>query len=165
MTFLCEKHRSQIAHSHQSSNNLWRELINMGTKAHQEGHYSEAFKLFGSAGEVASLVLEKQCRESDQESAVEMLVIATHNLSATLCAQQQNQAAEEVLTQLHCQLMAMSLNRDAKRQTRVDAVASLKTTLFSLTTHLGYQRKLDALHSVIEETERVAEQAARELFH
>jgi|GEM_PF-1697690 len=169
MPFLCQKHRSQIQHKHINAGSLWRDLMHMGAHAHQEKRFKDAIHLFGAAAEVANMTLEQAPTDSSgsasQESPVEQLVAATHNLSASLCAQQQALAAEQVLTQLHSQVMALCLNSNAARAQRVDALASLETTLFSLTSHLGYQGKVDALHSIIEETERVAEQAAQELFH
>lgn len=170
MPFLCEKHRTQIQHRRIDADSLWSDLMQMGARAHQEKRFEDALRLFGSAAEVASLTLEldeqpNQTSGTARESPVERLVAANHNLSASLCAQQQTLAAEQVLTQLHSQVMALCLSNNVQRPLRIDALACLETTLFSLSAHLGHQGKVDTLHSIIEETERVAEQAAQTLFH
>ena len=167
MPFLCQKHRAEISRNHSGAMHLWQQLIDQGAQAHQQQDFNKAFRLFGSAGEIASLLIESGFKQPEPGhiSPVTMLVTATHNSASSLCAQRQLDNAERVLSQLHGQIMALSLNPEATRAHRLDAVASLETTLFSLASLLGNCSRTETLHSLIEETERVAEQAAIELFH
>ena len=167
----CTKHQQQPHKDSDTFNKTWGRLLCQGIAAHQNCDHKAAQHLFSRAEAVATLQLDA-CQQSAQSnklwrgfSVVDMLVIANHNLSASLCAQKKTPDAEHCLKKLHSLVSQLCINPLIGRELRIDALANLDRCLFSLTKVLNDLGLFDHIHRTIENTELTADLAARQLFH
>lgn len=192
MKFLCKHHQERVKSSPTEARTTWHNLMAQGLTAHQEQNFKTAYQCFTTASEVACMIVEKTldstfshyqasvqtslqklnlgARHSDQQSApkcdpVEMWLLASHNLFATLCRQGELIQAEETIYRLHEQMIQLCLKANCERNIRISALANLDTSLFTLTAHLGQLGKIDKIYNIIRQTEEAAEKASRQLFH
>lgn len=161
MTSLCSTHQEVLLADPKQALNACRKLIEEGTQCHQAAEYQSSCEYFQAGVEISQMLLSKQpC-----PAMIAMRVIAGHNLSASYVAQGRNQFAESTLYAAHAEICALCQNDILKRCVRLEALSQLKTTLFSLTSQLGFMGKSVHLHEVITEAESIAEQTAQQLFH
>ncbi|TQV85233.1 hypothetical protein FKG94_03325 [Exilibacterium tricleocarpae] len=165
MSFLCTRHRQNVTAAPAKAYPTWRRLMGDGAKAHKSGDYRQAHDCFGSASEIASLILDKRPLDHKQLHPMDMWVRATHNLSATLNAAGEHAAAENLLRQLHRDLLSLCQLSNKQRHMRVAALACLDIALFSLTSQLGKSGKIGDIYDLISESERVGDATASQLFH
>ena len=171
MLNLCPKHCQQINQDQNTSNKTWGRLLSQGISAHNNRDHKTAQQLFSRAEALATLQLDI-CQQSPQInglwhgfSTVDMLVIASHNLSAALCAQKRTMDAEHCLKKLHRLVSQLCVNPLIGRELRIDALANLDRSLLSLTSVLGSLGLVESIQRTIENTEVTADAAARQLFH
>lgn len=171
MLGLCSKHQQKLHKDSDTLNKAWERLLCQGIAAHHSSNHKTAQQLFLQADAVASLQLDA-CQKSAQNhklwrgfSVIDMLVIANHNLSASLCAQKKTPDAEHCLKKLHNRVSQLCINPLIGRELRIDALANLDRSLFSLTKVLGDRGLFDRIQQTIENTELTADTAAKQLFH
>lgn len=165
MPFLCQQHHQNLSSSPADVRLTWQQLMCGGVTAHQSGDYLQAYRCFGTASEVASLILGTAPPDLHHPHPIDMWVTAIHNLSATLDAAGQGNEAEDLLRRLHRDLLSICLMPDGQRHMRIAALACLDTTLFSLASQLGKAGKAGDIYQLICESDRVGETAAKQLFH
>jgi hypothetical protein len=171
MLNLCSKHCRQVNRDQKTTNNTWGKLLSQGIYAHNKRDHKTAQQLFSRAEALATLQLNI-CQQSPQStnlwhgfSTVDMLVIASHNLSAALCAQKRTIDAEHCLKKLHRLVSQLCVNPLIGRELRLDALANLDRSLLSLTSVLGSLGLIESIQTTIKNTEVTADMAARQLFH
>ncbi len=171
MPAFCTKHQQQLHRDSDTLNKAWGRLLCQGISAHNDNNHQTAQKLFSQADAIASQQLEA-CQKSTQShklwrgfSVIDMLVIANHNLSASLCAQKKTPDAELCLKKLHNRVSLLCINPLIGRELRIDALANLDRSLLSLTKVLGDRGSFSHIHQTIEHTELTADTAVRQLFH
>ena len=171
MLNLRPKHGQQMNQDHKASNKTWGRLLSQGISAHKNRDHKTAQQLFSRAEALATMQLDI-CQQSPQSrnlwrgfSSVDMLVIASHNLSAALCAQKRTMDAEHCLKKLHHLVSQLCVNPLIGRELRIDALANLDRSLLSLTSVQGSLGLIESIQRTIENTEVTADVAARQLFH
>lgn len=169
MLELCAKH--QRNKDSDTLNKAWGRCLCQGIAAHHNRDHKTAQHLFLQAKAIATEQLDS-CQQSAQShklwrgfSVVDMLVIANHNLCASLCAQQKIPDAEHCLKKLHNVVSQLCINPLIGRELRVDALANLDRCLFSLTKVLSDLGLFDRIQKTIENTESTADVAVKQLFH
>lgn len=176
MLGLCTKHKQHLHRDADTLNKTWGRLLCQGIAAHKSSDHEAAQLLFSQAEAIATLQLDACQQQPQQQSAqnhkpwhgfsvVDRLVIANHNLSASLCAQKKTPDAEHCLKKLHNLVSQLCINPLIGRELRIDALANLDRSLFSLTKVLSDLGLFDRIQCTIENTELTADTAARQLFH
>lgn len=100
----------------------------------------------------------------DKKSGLEMLYFSSHNLAACYNTLHKSALATDVLKELHQDLMAIVQNRFASRKLRIEALANLDKSLFSLCSQLAYTNQTKDIHALILQTENVASMVYSQLF-
>ncbi|GAA6153092.1 hypothetical protein [Pseudoteredinibacter isoporae] len=161
MNALCPQHQQALLSNPKQALHACRKLIEEGTQSHHAADYQTSCQRFQAGIEISQMLLA-QC---PCPAMITMRVIAGHNLSASYVAQGRNQYAENTLYATHEEICALCQDGRLQRCVRLEALSQLKTTLFSLTSQLGYMGKSEHLHDAITEAEAIAECTAQQLFH
>lgn len=161
MKHFCQHHSNALLNDPAMATAAWRELIASGTEHHQNRAYTESCEFFSAGEELSCMLLG----EKANKNMVTMRVISGHNLAASLMAAGDCSKAEQTLLKLHKDIVLLCEDCGALRCVRLEALAQLETSLFSLSSQLSYTGKTDDLHKLIVSTEQVAELTAQQLFH
>jgi len=161
MKHFCPHHRSALRNNPSMAAAAWRKLIDSGTEHHQKRAYVKSCEFFSAGEELSCMLLG----ESANKDMVTMRVISSHNLAASLMAAGDCLKAEQTLIKLHKDIVHLCEDNEAVRSVRLEALAQLETSLFSLSSQLSYTGKVEDLHELIASTEQVAELTAQQLFH
>lgn len=164
MPSLCPKHRQQISASPQHAVDHYKQQMLQGKQLHNKRAFKKACGAFSLALQVAQQLIDLRPLEGTQ-NYIQLKIAASHNLSASFSALGQLSNASQVLEDLHQSLLKVCLAPAVPRQLRIIALGALDNSLFSLTSSLGAQGRVDQLYRVISETDRVAELAAVQLLH
>ena len=161
---LCPEHRQNLLEHPLQALSTYKTLMNQGARHHNEHDYRRASQCFNGAKAIILLLNLRPSRE-DAERLLQLKVACFHNLAASLTAMGQIQEAEQQLTTLHQSLLQICLGQAIARGLRVCALGALDNSLFTLTSCLGGQGKVDQLYKIIANTEQTAELAAAQLLH
>jgi len=148
----------------------WTHLMHKGTQCHKQGNTDAAARFFTRAVTLAQQSLYHCCSDctttlNTDKNGAEMLYFASHNLSACYNDTRRSQEAEAVLTQSHQTIIDVAVNKRLPKTLRVDALATLDSSLFSLASQLGYLNKTADIYALIRTTEQTASAVSRQLFH
>lgn len=164
MTTLCPKHRQEISRSPQQALQQFKQCMSSGKLHHNNREFKQACQRFSQALNVSQLLIDLKPLQGSQ-NYLSLKIAASHNLSASFSALGQLANASRVLEELHQSLLKLCLAPAVSRALRIKALGALDNSLFSLTSNLGLEGKVDQLYTVISETDRVAELAAAQLLH
>jgi len=97
------------------------------------------------------------------ESGLAMLYQSSHNLSACHNSEGKPQLSIDILNNLYENVLSIVKNKFKPRVLRLEALANLDKSLFSLVSQLGYINDTDKIHDLILKTESIASQVSDEL--
>ncbi len=169
MTSFCPKHQATLESNSPQAFTLWQSVMQKGHDAHQSGSYDNAFHYFAQAAEISAFLLKHHSQANRKNYAMalsltEMRVNACHNLAATAVGRGDCNTAEKILTALHEEITLLCKDSQCQRWLRLEALTSLKNTLFSLASYLAEQGRLDTLRAIVNRTEEEARNVARQLL-
>ena len=150
---------------HSSQHQQWELNNQQGHQHHQQGLFSKAIAYFSASSTIAKQLQEQSISNNVKKSGLEMLYISSHNLAACYNACNKSQAATDTLRELHRTLINMASNKYKKRALRLEALANLDKSLFSLASQLGYINQVDEIHNIIMSTEHIAANVSEELLN
>lgn len=102
--YLCPRHQAWIAANHASAVSLWRDAMDKGEAAYQQGGIRRSRLFFGAAFETA-VVRMRQPRAAGTDLNVVHLADAGKLLSQVLCDLREFEEAERVLSLVHSSLL------------------------------------------------------------
>ncbi|GAB3099468.1 hypothetical protein G8770_03295 [Aestuariicella hydrocarbonica] len=164
MPTLCPEHRQQIARSPEKALSLIQQCMHTGKLYHNNRDFTQACHHFSQALGISQLLIDLRPLQGNH-NYLPLKIAASHNLSASFSALGKLTQARHVLEELHASLIQLCLAPSISRGIRVTALGALDNSLFSITSLLGLEGKVDQLYKVISETDQAAELAAAQLLH
>ncbi len=170
MPHLCSHQQQVLKRKGPQAYELWHNTMQKGHTAFSHQRYDDAFGYFAAAAEITAFLLEHYSQKPKADcqtslSLTEMRVNACHNLAATAMASGNTDMSEKILFALHEEIATLCQDGQCQRWLRLDALTSLKNTLFSLVSHLGERGNITELRTIVRQTEEQAQRAAQQLWH
>jgi hypothetical protein len=159
-----KSYRKQISSHPATALNDFKSLMHQGKQTHNQQNYQSACSHFTQALSLVKQLIDLRPLKGHQYYLT-LRIAATHNLCLSLSALGQLANAENILKDLHQSLLKICLAPAVPKPLRITALGALDNSLFSLTSNLGSQGKVDQLYRVISETDRVAELTATQILH
>ena len=131
--------------------------MHAGSQCHQQRSFAQAIACFIKALKTSESLVTKS--NSHPLNGIEMAYSASHNLAACYNSCGKGMAGKQVLQRLHEQLMAITQHAQYSRGLRLNALAFLDKSLFSLASQLAYMNQVDSIHTIISDTEAIAREA------
>ncbi|ODS23220.1 hypothetical protein AB835_09995 [Candidatus Endobugula sertula] len=142
----------------------WEISNQHGCYFHQHKNFKHAVTHFKISISISKRIKENLPHLSHQKSGLEMLYISSHNLAACYNSEGQCTKATQTLEELHTCLMNISCHPNKIRALRLEALANLDKSLFSLCSQLAYMNRLNEIHEIIMQTECLADHVSNELL-
>ncbi len=141
----------------------WKAHTNNAYYFHQRKDLTKAIHHFKEALTISKKVRNVVPEDHSLESGLAMFYQSSHNLSACLNAERKAQQSIDILNDLYTSVMSIAKNKFKTRPLRLEALANLDKSLFSLVSQLGYVNDTSKIHDLILKTEIMASQVSREL--
>jgi len=164
LPLLSQNRRKQISDHPSAALNDFKNLMRQGKQTHNQHNYKSACTYFRRALSLVKQLIDLRPLKGHQHYLI-LKIAATHNLSLSFSALGQLSNAEDILKDLHQSLLKICLAPAVPKPLRITALGALDNSLFSLTSNLGLQGKVDQLYRVISETDHVAELTATQILH
>jgi hypothetical protein len=142
----------------------WEQYYSQAYQAHKAKKFTLARDYFSKSLAISEELIEHFFEDHSANSGIDMMYSSCHNLSACLNIQHQALEAKEVLLAFHDSLIDILRNTFKPKQLRLEALAYLDKSLFSVTSQLAYINEVENIHSVILKTESVASNTAQKIF-
>ena len=142
----------------------WKSYYQKGCQLHQLHRFTCAIHYFLRCFTIGNSLKDNASTMQLEINGIGMMFSASHNLAACHNAIGNNKKATEQLSKTHAYLMATATNTFKERALRMEALANLDKSLFSLSSQLAYENQVTKIHSLILETENVAASVAEELL-
>ena len=136
----------------------------MGNAAHQQQQFIKAVTYFKKCIDLCTELSRQTPIINHTKTLPEMLHHASHNLAACHNAMGQGLLAKKVLRKLHDRFIRMASCSNQPRPIRLEVMANLDQSLFSLTSQLAYLNQVEEIHPIIVKTENVVSTASRVLL-
>lgn len=144
------------ADSHDQLRSHWHHNSAKAHTLHKNGNIELATALFTQCVSIASKLLRSKSPNGTEQSGIELLYFASHNLSACQNLLRQGTNAEHTLRHAYYTIVELCEAQDITYDTKLDALAVLDKSLFSLTSQLAYLGKVEQIHALILVTDTVA---------
>lgn len=146
---------------------LWNQYYSMGNSAHKQQKFAKATTYFerciGLCNKLSQQDLSKE-KPLANKTLPKMLYQASHNLAACNNAMGRGLSAKDILTKLHDQFIHIVSCPKHNRSIRLDVLAYIDQSLFSLTSQLAYLNQVDEIHSIIIKTENIVTAVSKHLL-
>jgi hypothetical protein len=143
---------------------LWGQCYSMGNAAHQQQQFTKAVTYFKKCIDLCTELSRQAPIINHTKTLPEMLHQASHNLAACHNAMGRGLLAKKVLKKLHDQFIRVASCSNQLRSIRLEVLANIDQSLFSLTSQLAYLNQLEAIHPNIVKPENVVTAASRVLL-
>jgi len=137
----------------QSLYKKWEYLNHEGRRSHKSNQIKHAIHYFEQAAQVSVYMRYFIPKHPEVYSGLYMAYMSNHNLAACYNSNQQCAKGKEVLLELHNNLMTITANRFNPKALRLEALAIIDKSLFSLVSQLAYLNDTSDIHSYIKETD------------
>jgi hypothetical protein len=148
--------RTLAADSHDQLRSHWHHSATKAHTLHKNGHIERAVTLFTQCVSIASKLLHSKSPTQTEQSGIELLYFASHNLSACQNLLSQGTNAEHTLRHVYYTIVELCEAPNITYETKLDALSVLDKSLFSLTSQLAYLGKVEQIHPLILVTDAVA---------
>jgi hypothetical protein len=135
---------------------LWEHYNSQAYLAYQSKDIKQAIKYFSRSLIIGQQLKEHVFEEAFKKSGLDMLYFSSHNLAACLNAQNKGLLAKNILMELHEYLIELITNQFKPRKIRLEALANLDNSLFSLLSQLGFLNQTREIHQEIIRAEQIA---------
>jgi hypothetical protein len=142
----------------------WEKYQSLASQAHLQKDMANAAHYFKKSLSVSRLIKECFFNDALKPSGISLLYISSHNLAASLNSQNKGLLAKSILVECHEYLMTTCANRFKPKKLRLEALAYLDKSLFSLSSQLGYINEVNNIHRLIVRTERAANITSQSLL-
>ena len=146
---------------------LWNQYYSMGTSAHKQQRFAKATTYFerciGLCNKLSQQDLSKE-KQLTNKTLPKMLYQSSHNLAACNNAMGRGLSAKDILSKLHDQFIHIASCPNHNRSIRLDVLAYIDQSLFSLTSQLAYLNQVDEIHSIIIKTENIVTSVSKHLL-
>ena len=143
---------------------LWSRCYSMGNAAHQQQQFTKAVTYFKKCIALCTELSRQTPIINYTKTLPEMLHQTSHNLAACHNAMGQGLLAKKVLKKLHDQFIRVASCSNQPRSIRLEVLANIDQSLFSLTSQLAYLNQVEEVHALIVTTENVVTTASRVLL-
>lgn len=140
----------------------WYEYAEQAHKLNKQGQHRECIKLFERCIDISLNLITAD--KYSTTNAVSLYYYSSHNLAACYNQIQKAKQGETLLRNVYEFIVLVCQNKALPRELRLDALASLDKSLFSLSAQLAYMGKTAGIHPLIRETEKIAETCMMELW-
>ena len=152
-----------VLHQEQRLRSHLQYYANRGRQYHSKGAIKLASQAFSECIRISKQLLLSPNYSSDELSGIELLFMASHNMAA--CCNQLRSASlgEKILRELYAIVVELCETEHYPRELRLDALAVLDKSLFSLASQMAYMGKLASIRQLIDGTESFAERISKEM--
>ena len=153
--------RTLAAASHDQLRSYWLQNAAKAHTLHKNGNIKHAAVLFTQCVSIASKLVSTKSSNEAEQTGIELLYFASHNLSACQNLLRQGTNAEQTLRHVYYTIVELCEAPDVTYETRLEALAVLDKSLFSLTSQLAYLGKAEQIHALIFMTDAVADKTLK----
>jgi hypothetical protein len=153
--------RTLAADSNNRLRSYWRHNAAKAHTLHKDGKIKHAAVLFTQCVSIASKLLNTKSSSEADQTGIELLYFSSHNLSACQNLLRQGTNAEDTLRHVYYTIVELCEAPDVTYETRLEALAVLDKSLFSLTSQLAYLGKAEQIHALIFVTDAVADKTLK----
>lgn len=141
----------------------WQRIYKKALELHGEGHIKAAAKRFSECLAIAQQLKLVPSTRTKQPSVFELSFMASHNLAACYNQLWSAADAEAILREHFTRVVKYCSDPMKPKKCRLDALANLDNSLFSLASQMAHIGKLAELQELIRVTEEFAEGIALQL--
>jgi hypothetical protein len=158
--------RPALAAINKNNSSLWSKYYSMGNSAHKQQQFTKAAAYFEKCIEICTEMLRQKLFKEGRlvKTLPEMLYQASHNLAACHNAMGRGLFAKNILTKLHNHFIHIAGCPNHTRSVRLDVLAHIDQSLFSLTSQLAYLNQVNEIHSIIVKTEDIVTVVSKHLL-
>jgi hypothetical protein len=142
----------------------WEQYYSQAYQAHRAKKITLAIDYFTKSLSISETLIDYFFDDYPANSGIAMMYSSSHNLSACLNIQHQALEAKRVLLAFHDRLIDILCNTFKPKPLRLEALAYLDKSLFSVTSQLAYINEVENIHAIILKTETVASNTAQKIF-
>ena len=130
------EHQSAATATTKNNIALWGRCYSMGNAAHQQQQFTKAVTYFEKCIDLCKELSRQTPIINHTKTLPEMLHQASHNLAACHNAMGRGLLAKKVLKKLHNQCIRVASCSNQPRSIRLEVLANIDQSLFSLTMYL-----------------------------
>ncbi|MFT6388434.1 MAG: hypothetical protein ACJAUP_001816 [Cellvibrionaceae bacterium] len=153
--------RTLVANNYDQLRYDWRHNADKAHSLHKNGKIKHATVLFTQCISIATKLLHTQSQNNPEQSGIELLYFASHNLAACQNLLRQGTNAEHTLRHVYQTIIELCEAPNIAYETKLEALAVLDKSLFSLTSQLAYLGKVEQIHTLIKMTDTLAERTLK----